>query len=103
MDKDTAASVGFLIKHGGNTTDRIVPDLLRSIANLINKSEIEYNGRKCKLRQLGEPRSRDGGWRFTFDVLNPDDTFDHVEFTITKTGWGRMIAPPAQEESNERD
>jgi hypothetical protein len=82
----------FSVKHGRNTTDRMVPDLLQALADLINKSKIVYNGKECELKQLGDTVVSDAGEdMLVFDVKNPDDTFDHVEFKVVKSGWGRKL------------
>jgi hypothetical protein len=82
----------FVHKHGENVTERMVPTLMEALAGLINKSEINHNGRSCKLKVLGSVKQdEDDEWSLMFDVLDPDDTFDHVEFNITKTGWGRSF------------
>lgn len=92
MDKvNNPEQVYFALKHARNTTYRMVPDLLETIVKTLHGQEIDYNGKKCVLSRLGDVRERDGEYRVSFDVLNPDDTFDHIEFTITKTGWGRSL------------
>lgn len=81
----------FAMKHGQNTTDRIAPDLLEKIAELLNGKTIEYNGRTCLIKKVGGLYERDGEWRFMFDVKYPCDQYDHVEFTVTKTGFGGSL------------
>lgn len=89
----------FALKHGKNVTDRMVPDLLTAIGNKLNGTSIKYNGRICELKILGDVSERNGEVSLLFDVLKPDKTFDHVEFKITKTGWGRSLATPSTKES----
>lgn len=82
----------FALKHGHNQTDSMVYDLMVSLSGLINASEVDFRGKKCKLKLLGLSRHGDDeNFSLLFDVKNPDDTFDHVEFKITKTGWGRAL------------
>lgn len=90
LDKMEAAD--FILKHGSRTTDRMVPDLLSAVRSKFDGAEINYNGKSCQIKCLGEPyQGGDGEWKMLFDVKNPDETFDHVEFLITKTGWGRSL------------
>lgn len=90
MEIENVDQVGFAIKHGINTTNRMVPDLLNAVKESLEKHGIEYNGHKI-IKQLGEVKERDGEWSLLFDVKNPDSTFDHIEFKVTKTGWGRSL------------
>lgn len=79
--------------HGRNTTNRTAEELLTVIGEMINKQTVEYNGKLVKLKTLTEKPSvgKNGEVALMFDALNPDNTFDHIEFTITKTGWGRSM------------
>lgn len=81
----------FSLKHGKNVTDRMVPDLLQAISVVLNHNLLSYNGKTCEMKQLGNIIERDGEWSLLFDVKNPDEIFDHVEFKIVKTGWGRSL------------
>lgn len=87
------AKAEFALKHGKNSTDRMTPELLRAIGDLICTSRITYEERSLKMLVVGRGLSQDenGDWLLMFDVKKPDDTFDHVEFTIRKTGWGRRL------------
>ena len=81
----------FAMKQGESVTDRMVPDLLQAILDVL-PNEIEYNGKKCILKPLGKGVVQsNGSWSILFDIKDPDDTYDHVEFCIEKTGWGRSI------------
>lgn len=91
IDKSELDKAAFALKHGKNTSDRLVPDIMQGISDILDGNRVFFNGRSCAIKKLGEVRQRDGEWRFSFDVLNPDETFDHIEFTVTKTGWGRGI------------
>lgn len=77
----------FALAHGKRTTDRLVPELLETIVTLLEGKSVG-NG---FIKRLGDVRERDGEWSVLFDVKNPDETFDHIEFKITKTGWGRAL------------
>jgi hypothetical protein len=92
--------LAFSLEHGKNTTNRMVESLLIAIAQVINTSHITYEGKSCRLKCLGAGVSKSdetGEWRLLFDVLDPNDMFDHVEFKITKTGWGRSMVPVQSE------
>jgi len=81
----------FIMRHGSNTTDRMVPDLMEAIISCLEINGIKIGDKSVRVKRLGAgvTASPDGETRLLFDVLDPDDTFDHIEFKITKTGWGR--------------
>lgn len=81
----------FAKKHGETTTNIMEPDLLAAIATLIDQKEVIYHGKPCQVKVLTVSKNDVGKWRLLFDVKNPDDTFDHVEFNVVKTGWGRGL------------
>lgn len=82
----------FALKKGRNTSDRLVPDIMKALMEAINKTTIEYEGTK-QLKTLGTEikQNDDGDWYLTFDVIEPGEGFDHIEFTIKKTGWGMCL------------
>lgn len=82
--------VHFAIEHGKRTTDRMVQGLLEAISRKLSEG-IEYDGRKLQIKQLGSIMKTNCEVRLLFDVQNHDDTFDHIEFKVTKTGWGRSL------------
>ncbi len=73
----------FALKKGENESHRLVEFCLQQIAQHINASP--------NLKALGDPYERDGEWHLTFDVKTPGMGFDHIEFTIKQTGWGRGV------------
>lgn len=93
----------FAIKHGDRTTDRMVEDLLEAIADLLNASQITCGGKRLSLKTLGNVgKDSEGTTRLLFDVKNPDETFDHIEFKIIKTGWGRALSTPQIDQTPSR-
>lgn len=74
----------FLIKHGTNISDRVVNDLYNAIAEFLNGKEIPFIGQSIKLKVLGDVSRTDREY-LIFDVRDIDG-FDHIEFTIKKTG-----------------
>lgn len=79
----------FLMAHGQNTSKRIVPDLLGAMELALNDHGIIYQGKRCTIRTFTPKQREDGTWYLMFDVIEPDDTFHHIEFCITQTGWER--------------
>jgi hypothetical protein len=73
----------FLVKHGINTSDRISKDLINVIQEILVSSSYEYKGKPLEFKAFGNSG---------IDVKGVDG-FDHIEFTITKTGWGRWCSP----------
>jgi hypothetical protein len=82
----------FALKHGSNTTDRITPDLLKAIMETLANHGVVYNGdvRYCIPLGVGVDTDPDGEWRLLFDIKGVDG-FDHIEFKVTKTGWGKNV------------
>jgi hypothetical protein len=85
----------FLVKHGRNTTDRMAAGLLEAIADML-PGFLYYNGKKCRMKLLEVNDNKGigtdaetGEFVLRFDIIDPDENFDHVEFAIRKTGWGR--------------
>lgn len=76
----------FSIPEAERRTDRIAAKCFSEIARLLGGKTIAIDGRDCRLFILTK-----GKTKMMFDVLDPDDTIDHIEFTITKTGWGRAL------------
>ena len=91
QNDELTTQADFAIKHGKNTTDRMTPDLLKAICDTLTVNGIVYNGEKRTVKQLGEMLEQEGQHILLFDVLCPDDTFDHVEFKVVKSGWGRSL------------
>lgn len=88
MNKDLEIQANFAIEKGKRETDRLISDCLKEIRCALEGKEISLRGRLCKLKALSKD---DNFEKLVFDVLNPSDTYDHIEFTIKKTGWGRMM------------
>lgn len=89
---DFSGEAKFALKHGENSTDRMSADLLNGIKTSIKATGVPYDGRLLSVREVNQPKQDNmGNWYMTVDVLEPDGVHDHVEFTITKTGWGRAI------------
>lgn len=79
----------FLMKHGENASDRLVRDLLFAIAETLEKHGVIYADGFYKIKRVGTGVfKRDGAHHLLIDVKNAGG-FDHIEFCVTKTGWGK--------------
>lgn len=92
----------FLLKHGDNTTQRIAPDILEALHEHLSKG-ILYKGKIYQVKKLGEiDLDSDGYCRLLFDIKDIEG-FDHIEFSIRKTGWGRALEQPILEKGVNHD
>lgn len=79
--------IDFIIKHGNNTSNRLVPELLKAIGEKLSDG-ITLHGQNLRVKPLCDPIERDGQYILLFDVKEVAG-FDHIEFKIMKTGWGK--------------
>lgn len=82
----------FQIESGNNISDRIAPILLRNMFFIMKDMKVPFQGKMCTLKLVGEPYKNEtsGEWELMFDVMGVEG-FDHIEFILTQTGWGREI------------
>jgi len=78
------------IDHAKRTSDRISHEILLAISEFLRGKELPINGNAVTLKPLGETGVgvRNDELSLLFDVLGVDG-FDHIEFKVVKTGWGR--------------
>ena len=76
----------FARKKGENLANRVAQDCLVGLQELLHG--VEVNGKICNIKLHGTPKKRDGQWQIMFDILNPCNEIDHIEFIIRNTGWG---------------
>lgn len=77
----------FALEKGKRDSDRLVEDCLAGLALLLNDTFVQVNGRMYPIKVIG----REG--RIMLDIKNLPG-FDHIEFTIEKTGWGTVLNEP---------
>lgn len=75
----TDNQINFINKHADNTIDRTGENILAEMAHALSSAGYE---------PVGKPWQRDGQWMQMVDVKNVDG-YDHIEVTLTVTGWGR--------------
>lgn len=85
-------TVKFMIPSSQRNVERTVPDLLDAIATALTETVIQYEGKEFKLHVLTPSFLEDKQqWNLMFDVRDPNECFDHIEFSIRQTGWGRVV------------
>lgn len=80
MTVDHTLQTELAIQKGIRESDRIAQDLIAVIQDILVSSSYEYNGKPIEFKAFGDKG---------IDIKGVDG-FDHIEFTITKTGFGRM-------------
>jgi len=83
------ARIHFELESGKNQSDRMVYAVLGALAKHLD-NHIIVDGNMYDIRVLGAPTERNGEISLMFDVKDLPG-FDHIEFTIKKTGWGRNV------------
>lgn len=73
--------VSFHIPQGSRETDRLEPELVKALVDCLDGQSFTYAGKECKIRRFANKG---------VDVLGVEG-FDHIEFCIKKTGWGREV------------
>lgn len=86
--KDFEIQTNFAFEKGKRDTDRLVSKILLAFLRKLEGQHIEVNGKQCTIRRVGRGDIND---KLMVDILNPTDEYDHIEFTIEKTGWGRSL------------
>jgi hypothetical protein len=81
-DLETQAMFG--IRKGQRESDRLVQDCLDGLTLLLHDKYVQINGKGYPVKVIA------GEGRIMFDIRNLP-SFDHVEFTLEKTGWGRGV------------
>jgi len=76
---DITETTNFALPKGNRETDRLEPELVKALVDCLEGQTFTYNGQLCTISRFGDKG---------VDVRGVDG-FDHIEFCITKTGWGR--------------
>ena len=89
MNDDFTTQVDFAAQKGIRDTDRLVTECLMAIAPLLDGKTVRIEDKDCavvclKAHEKGKPY-------LMFDIRDPNETYDHIEFTVNKTGWGRGL------------
>lgn len=77
----------FALRKGKRDSDRLVDDCLVGLAALLQGTFVQVDGKEYPIKVIGQER------RLMFDIEGLPG-FDHVEFTIEKTGWGMQLNRP---------
>lgn len=84
MDKETGAQIHFQMESGKNQSDRMVQDCLDGLAAHLDSSYVTVGD------NIGVMKIVNKEGRIMLDIKGLPG-FDHIEFTIEKTGWGRDV------------
>ncbi len=79
--------ITFANKKGINDSDRIAAECLKEIAKLLNDKQVKINGKLCNVKVI----SKEPKIKLMFDILEPCESLDYIEFNIEKTGWGMNL------------
>jgi hypothetical protein len=80
MDIDEAEK--FAIPHAQRTAERDGAAVLESFLKSIEGHAFEHEGKTLSVKRFGQ---------YGFDVRGELGAFDHLEFTVGNTGWGRKL------------
>lgn len=86
MDKETEAQVHFQMESGKRQSDRMVEDCFVGLVSLLHDQYVQVDGKPYQMKVVSKPDSD----KILFDIRDLPG-FDHIEFVIKKTGWGRGI------------
>lgn len=84
MDKETETQIHFQMESGKNQSDRLVHECLIGLAGLLHNQYVQVDGKQYKIEVIKQVGS------VMFDIKDLPG-FDHIEFNIEKTGWGRGV------------
>lgn len=78
------AQIHFQMESGKRQSDRMVEDCFAGIALLLTGRHVQVDGKAYPIKLL---KTDD---KLMFDIVGLPG-FDHVEFCVEKTGWGREV------------
>lgn len=81
MNTSHEEATNFHLPKGKRDSDRLEADIVKLLVDKLEGQTIVFEGKECQLKRFGN---------IGVDVLGIEG-FDHVEFCIKKTGWGRNI------------
>jgi hypothetical protein len=79
--------IDFAMKKGERDTGRLVKECLLAFSRALGDRQCLVGNRACEFKVI----TKEIGDSLMVDITNPSDEYDHIEFTITKTGWGRKL------------
>jgi hypothetical protein len=79
--------IHFAMQKGKRDSDRLVEECYIGLAGLLHGTYVQIDGNGYLIKVL----AHEG--KVMFDIKNLPG-FDHVEFVITKTGWGKQLNEP---------
>lgn len=92
MTDDSLTQVMFAQQSAINESSRLCLDWLDAIASHLDGKTLTVNGRSCTMHKVGNAVVAESGEsQIMLDVRQPSDNLDHIEFTLTKTGWGMCL------------
>lgn len=83
-DFETQAHFGM--EKGRRDSDRLMEDCFVGLISLLHDQFVQVDGKQYQMKVISKPDSD----KIMFDIRDLPG-FDHVEFVIKKTGWGRGI------------
>ena len=93
----------FAMKKGGRDSDRLCTHWLEKIVHYLDGKSFTVSGRKCMVRRVGQVSIKeDGTISVMFNIENPSDELDHIEFSIAKTGWGMKLNQSKTQSSEDK-
>lgn len=84
MNKDDARA-HFEMSSGQRQSDLLVQDCLDGLTALLHGQYLQVQGKLYRVKILSTQENK-----ILFDIKDLPG-FDHIEFCITKTGWGRGV------------
>lgn len=93
MDVDLETTREFALRKGRNVSNRLVEEILLAVSEqLIHGRTIRLGDRNVIVTVVAGTgvgkRGEDETASLLFDVRIPGHGFDHIEFKVSKTGWG---------------
>lgn len=83
---DFETQAHFAMQKFRRDSDRMVEDCFVGLIALLHKAWVQIDGKQYQVEVISKPDSQ----KIMFDVRDLPG-FDHIEFCIEKTGWGRMM------------
>jgi hypothetical protein len=85
---DFETQAHFAMEKGKRDSDRLVQDCLDGLARLLHEQLVGVDDKLYRMKVIGK-----NGGKIMLDI-NGLPGFDHIEFTVEKTGWGRDLTEP---------
>lgn len=88
----------ILLEEKRSRKDRILLEVMQKLSNLLPVDKPDNpifsleSGHKCWVRRFGQPKEREDGLSYGFDIIVEDGLgVDHLEFFVHCTGFGGFI------------